>query len=713
MTIDYNSQINKLGKTVEYIEKSALPAVGRALWNYDKEQILSHINGLTGVNYILNISVFDEFDTAFVSTSKEYKTDNYTEQRRFELTITRDGNTRNLGYLTILITKKYIYADLIKRFAIFFLSQGLKTFLISFFILFIFYKLVGESIASIAMKLKNMESGDLTLIDTKHWEKNPDNEIGVLGRSINSLIIQVKKSQEINIEKLQKSESDLTSAQKLSKLGSWKYYLDGTEVIWSEQMFHIFDLDPSGKEETLQSHIDSVHYDDVNLWHQMYKQILMDGERIEFSYRIFTASKRMKWLDVIANAEFSDSGEIISLWGTCQDITEKVHIKKELEQKQKLLNHSAKLASIGELAAGVGHEINNPLTIIRGATVSMQRRLLGKGELKTEDLDKYFNKMVSVSDRMSAIVNVLRTFSRKDDDNFTDFKVAEVLNESINLISDLLKQSGAEVHNNIDPAHSNLVVNGNRGRLQQVFMNLLSNAKDACEDSDQKIVSISTRLDGNNIELLFKDTGCGMDTSISQKIFDPFFTTKSVGSGTGIGLSLVHNIVEEHSGSIRVESTQNIGSTFFLCLPLAEQVIIEDIKNSDLPFHEKKLDLNVLVLDDEEDVREVLVCILQEMGMKVTEFGDGAQALEHLSSNKDYDFILSDMVMPGLSGLEFLKEAKDLTQGMNTKYLLMSGGVNIDFENPENEVSRLIDGYFFKPFQEEEVFQIFEDLSSK
>jgi PAS domain S-box-containing protein len=256
---------------------------------------------------------------------------------------------------------------------------------------------------------------------------------------------------------------------------------------------------------------------------------------------------------------FDQDNNVVATGGISIDITD----KKEFERQA---NHNAKLASIGELAAGIGHEVNNPLAIIQGHVMKIRQKMnMGinaPGET-ISDLDK----IDSAIDRIGNIVQGLRSFSRADRESSEDFDLIILLRESINMLFEIYLQEGITISQDYEAITG--IVHGNRGRIQQVLVNLIANAKDATKGKNDRQINVKCWVKGSSIMVSIADNGEGIPESIIDKIFDPFFTTKEVNKGTGIGLSLVHNIMQEHKGSVSVDSQESEGSRFVISLPLS------------------------------------------------------------------------------------------------------------------------------------------------
>lgn len=273
-----------------------------------------------------------------------------------------------------------------------------------------------------------------------------------------------------------------------------------------------------------------------------------------------------------------DEGKIQGAVVVFKDITERKrteqHIRKllseaearerELVEKQAQLVQAAKLASIGELATGIAHEINNPLNNITLFVGNAIDRLSTTGT--HESILSNLRKAENQVRRAEAIINHLRAFGRLSSPHRETISVNDVIQSAVSFVAEILRTRGISVRLDLSPSVP--VVSGNRIQLEQVFVNLLTNARDALEVAPRKAVSITSRMAGRSVEVIFGDTGSGIRPELLPRIFDPFFTTKPSGQGTGLGLSISYGILKEHRGQIDVDSRVGEGTTFTIRLPV-------------------------------------------------------------------------------------------------------------------------------------------------
>jgi histidine kinase len=251
-------------------------------------------------------------------------------------------------------------------------------------------------------------------------------------------------------------------------------------------------------------------------------------------------------------------------------------ITKRLETEQQLIQAS-KMATLGEMATGIAHELNQPLSVIKTASSFFIRKIDRKQPIEEEVLFNVLHKVDSNVDRASRIINHMRQFARKSDLDLVKVQINDVLHNAFEIFSQQLKLKGIEVIWDIQKKLPG--IKADPGRLEQVFINLLINARDAIEErwgpqetagADKKII-LKTRCDGPSVACEICDTGMGVEPAIVNKIFEPFFTTKEVGKGTGLGLSISYGIVKDCGGTIQVAPHKPAGACFILTFPVSEK----------------------------------------------------------------------------------------------------------------------------------------------
>lgn len=381
---------------------------------------------------------------------------------------------------------------------------------------------------------------------------------------------------------------------------------------------------------------------------------------------------------------------------------------RKMEESQRQLFHSHRLATVGRLAAGAAHEINNPLTII-SLNVQIILSLLGRKKENKELRDRL--KVVSEQEeRISKIIQDLMGFARPTQPKFHQASVSQIMDKVLSVIGDRVSMAKVMIQNTIATDLSQVMVDPLQ--IEQVFMNLLINANHAMP-AGGKIKLTAKALNGS-IEVNIADTGEGIPKKNLAKIFDPFFTTKKEGEGTGLGLAICHSIVEHNGGSMRVASEVGKGTMFTVVLPVdkgsrlrAMKERIEQKRKRASRVEQEKC--RILVIDDEKILNEMLQESLNAVGYIVDGAYDGVEGIDLLRYNK-YDVVLLDIRMPRKDGLEVLKFIKEAYPDIQV--VIITGLASK--EEVKETVKQGAFACLKKPFRLEKVLQTVEQaLESK
>lgn len=340
-------------------------------------------------------------------------------------------------------------------------------------------------------------------------------------------------------------EAQLEEAQRVAKIGSWSFDVKTKKITWSKQMFIIFNENIEAGAPSLEAHLATIHPEDQELWISTVQQGLIDGEPYRFRYRTINPAGEIIWLEGMGQAHKNLNSEIIRLSGTCQDITSLVAAEESNKLERAKLMQSSKLSSLGEMSAGIAHEINNPLAIISGMLHILHQE---KSDYLTavpifESIDK------SV-ERIAKIVRGLKKFSRTSEKSNLQLNcLNQIIDESLILLNIRAKQVSVGIK---FEASEQLFAVCDDMEIEQVIINLVNNSFDAVKNLSEKWVVIKLFEKNNYIYLQVKDSGDRIEEKYVKKLFEPFFTTKKVGEGTGLGLSIVKGILDDHDASIEL-----------------------------------------------------------------------------------------------------------------------------------------------------------------
>jgi PAS domain S-box-containing protein len=373
-----------------------------------------------------------------------------------------------------------------------------------------------------------------------------------------------------------------------------------------------------------------------------------------------TRHKDGRWLTFRANASpLTDAeGKVIGVVASARDVTE----SKRLEQQ---LLQSEKLAAIGQMVSGVAHELNNPLTAIIGVSDLLQERA-------ADDSARRQVELVQKQARKAAeLVHRLVAFSRPSRPRHQEVRIEELLDRAVELQRGSLEKHAITV--DIAPSSDSLTVEADPNQLTQVFVNILANAEQAITSVRERgKIEIRVARTNNMVEVLFDDDGPGIPVEIRPKVFDPFFTTRRAGGGTGLGLTICLVIVKEHGGSIEALATPTGGARLRILLPLNKAASESPQSIQPAPSRETLKGRSLLVVDDEEDIRELFATGLAARGAKVETARTGEEAWSHLTA-RTYDAVLCDLNLEGRSGLELFERACSRPGQQNPLFLFMTG----------------------------------------
>lgn len=382
---------------------------------------------------------------------------------------------------------------------------------------------------------------------------------------------------------------------------------------------------------------------------------------------------------------------------TAKDVTE-----ERLIQKRILL--SSKLASLGEMVAGIAHEINNPL---QSMLLNIELLEGNINETGRKNLDRLKDGML----RIKGTVNDLLIFAREKTIETENADINTLIEKSVDILRHQLKVSDVGVKLELDPKP--LIVKCNRNLFQQVIINLLQNAKDAIEESGKgSMVNIrSALLTGKEAVVTVSDDGPGISDEIVEKIFGPFFTTKDVGKGTGLGLSVSRKIIENMGGNISVSSSPQRGSIFRITIPHRGLAIDERRKDRHRePDCLRLVSKSVLIIDDEKEVLNAIMEVVSANVPKIETIFDSKDALEKIKCC-DYDFIFLDIKMPGMDGMELYGKIKEYKPYLAERIVFITG----DTETKKTAEFLKLTGcrYLAKPFGIQDLLGAMCEISNK
>lgn len=365
-------------------------------------------------------------------------------------------------------------------------------------------------------------------------------------------------------EQLRRSEAYLSEAQRLSRTGSFGWQVSTGDILWSEQTYQIFGYDDSAS-PSLKLVIDRTHPDDRHRVRQLLEQVSTDGAGFDTKHRLLMPDGEVKYLHVVAHA-MRDSSGVVEFIGAVTDLTPAKKADESLRKAQADLAHVNRVTTLGQLAASLAHEINQP---IAGASINAHSclRYLKREQPDLDGAGQAASRMIRDVNRAADIISRIRRFFRKDAPTQESVDVNEVIREMVVLLSNEITQHSISVRTEL--AANLPAVMGDRVQLQQVLMNLMINSIDAMKNVEgTRQLTLNSELgEDNHLLVSVHDTGSGLPMDQPDQIFTAFFTTKSY--GTGMGLSISRSIVESHGGRLWAINNSGQGACFKFTLPAA------------------------------------------------------------------------------------------------------------------------------------------------
>lgn len=410
---------------------------------------------------------------------------------------------------------------------------------------------------------------------------------------------------------------------------------------------------------------------------------------------------------VVHTSPIIEDGKPVGLRGIIADISQVKKVEEEKEQLEEQLRHSQKMEAIGTLAGGIAHDFNNLLTGILGYADSLKY-----GPKSEERVLKAASVIQSAAERAAELTKQLLGFARKGKLLVQPVDVHQTIRDVSSLLGRTIDKKIEIVHElKARPAFAS----GDPTQIQQIVLNLAVNARDAMPEGGTLTFGTEsvnlTQADlkpgeeiapGEYLCIRVQDTGTGIPLEILDRVFEPFFTTKDQGDGTGMGLATVYGIVQNHGGRIEIESTkngENQGTIFRAYLPVVDEEVLAEHKEISPPAPARGAG-RILVIDDEEIVRDISTDLLESFGYEVETAENGRQALEYYRQHQsEIDLVIIDMIMPELNGRECFRAIRELNP--EARAILSSG------YSREGAVQEILDegmlGFVQKPYRADQL----------
>jgi PAS domain S-box-containing protein len=350
-------------------------------------------------------------------------------------------------------------------------------------------------------------------------------------------------------DELRRSEASLAEGQQISHTGNWRWKVDNGEISWSAEVRRIHAFDPVAPLPSVATFMAMVHADDRPAFQEVLDRAVREGRRFEHEYRMVLRDGSIKHLHIVGRPDVTPSGELEYV-GVVMDITERRHAEEALRDAQAELARVARLTTMGELAASIAHEINQPLAaIVTNGAGGL--RWLNRETPALDEVREALSRVVSDGKRAAEVIRGLRALAKKSGPQLTTLDIDDVIRDVLALTRSEVQRHGVVLRT--DLAASDRPVMGDRVQMQQVLLNLILNGIDAMrpvEDRPRELTLSSGLTEPESVLVAVEDTGAGLDPAIAPHIFEPFFTTKS--DGLGMGLPICRSIIEAHGGRLWV-----------------------------------------------------------------------------------------------------------------------------------------------------------------
>jgi PAS domain S-box-containing protein len=410
----------------------------------------------------------------------------------------------------------------------------------------------------------------------------------------------------------------------------------------------------------------------------------------DFEYQVYRKDGKIIWVSENARVVRDAEGETVHFEGSVQDISQRRDLEEQLRQMQKI-------EAIGRLAGGVAHDFNNILM-----AVSSFAELIGKKLPPDSPADGYVAEVLKAADRGASLTRGLLAFSRKQVFLPKVVDLNALIHDQIGMLRRLITEN---IELKFVPGQELACVRVDPSQMEQVVLNLVINARDAMPEGGELVIETASTgsvslesgpktIPDQFVVLSVRDSGCGMDAATQAHIFEPFFTTKGQGKGTGLGLATVFGIVKQSGGHVTVQSAPGKGATFTISLPKVENTSISAIAREAAATY--RGNETILLVEDEQPVRESAATYLRENGYTVLVASEGSEALELAEQYQaPIHLLLSDLVMPKMKGTDLAERISDARP--DTKIILVSGYSSDLFSNRQNLDPRYT--FLQKPFR--------------
>lgn len=682
--LDYDREVSVIETRLDEIGRSYLGSIGESLWNLDQNQLELQLNGILRLPDIraAEISeIADRPNPIHVAVGKRDPRSVIT--RQYPLDYVMQGVKRQIGVLYVEATLTEVYRQLVNRALVILASQAAKTFLVSFFIVYMFHWLVTRHLVAVAGFVSgyNLARPPPPL----HLDRRPPREADELDKVVDAFngmcatlqraygdLRQVNAKLGRDLLVLQQAEEGVRQSEQrfrdYAETASdwfWETGPDHAFTYISERL-SAFDMDRSALIGKRRVDAATDHEAEPQKWRE-HMAILERHEPFRnFEYSRRDLAGRPRHVSVNGRPVFAADGRFMGYRGTAADLTKQHEAEERLRQSQKM-------DAMGQLTGGVAHDFNNVLTVITGTIEILQEGMADRPQLAA-----IAQLIDDAATRGAEITSQLLTFARQQPLEPREIDVNGMVTDTAKLLRPILGEH-IEIESVLaDQAWSALA---DPSQLSAAIVNLAVNARDAMPGGGKlRLETANFRLDevdasddgeaktGEFVMIAVTDTGQGIPADIRDRVFEPFFTTKGIGRGTGLGLSMVYGFARQSGGTVEIDSEEGRGTVIKLYLPRSAgqaAVRAEPVHATGTPRGRE----TVLAVEDDALVQGYVIAQLGSLGYRTLVASDGAAALALVDQGIEFDLLFTDIIMPGgMNGRELAEAVLKRRAGVKVLY---------------------------------------------
>jgi PAS domain S-box-containing protein len=682
--LDYDREVSVIETRLDEIGRSYLGSVSESLWNLDQNQLALQLGGILRLPDIqaAEISeIADRPNPVHVAVGK--RGPRSVISRIYPLDYVMQGAKRQIGVLYVEATLTEVYRELLNRTLVILASQAAKTFLVSFFVVYMFHWLVTRHLVAIAAFVSgyNLARPPPPL----HLDRQPPREADELDKVVEAFngmcatlqraygdLRQVNAKLGRDLLVLQQAEEGVLQSEQrfrdYAETASDWFWETGPDHVFTyiSERLSAFGIDPAAQ-------IGKHRFDaatDLEAEPQKWREHMAMLERHEpfrnFEYTRRDLAGRQRHVSVNGRPIFAADGRFMGYRGTATDLTKQHEAEERLRQSQKM-------DAIGQLTGGVAHDFNNVLTVITGTIEILQEGIADQPELAA-----IAQLMDDAATRGAEITSQLLTFARRQPLEPREIDVNGMVTDTVKLLKSIL---GEHIEIASVLAGDAWSAQADPSQLSAAIVNLAVNARDAMPGGGKlTLETANVMLDeagasgdgavktGAFVMIAVTDTGQGIPADIRDRVFEPFFTTKGIGRGTGLGLSMVYGFAKQSGGTVEIDSEEGRGTAIKLYLPRsAGQAAIkaEPAHATGTPRGRE----TILVVEDDALVQGYVIAQLGGLGYRTLVASDGAAALALVDQGIAFDLLFTDMIMPGgMNGRELAEAVLKRRAGVKVLY---------------------------------------------